>query len=115
MIYNINKATSEANIASSAINAGGNIAASIIESSSPMGWIDSLIDGISNTILGAVNYITQLGTTRNNNSAATEQIYWLKAREGNDEMTKNTGFYIIIGLALVAVTTIIIINNTKKS
>lgn len=115
MIRYINKATNEADIASSAITAGGNITSSIIESSSPTGWIGSLIDGISNTILGAVNYITQLGTTRNNNSAATEQIYWLKSREGNDEMTKNTGFYIIIGLALVLVTTIIIINNTKKS
>lgn len=102
MIRHINKTTDESNQSFSLMGEG------------PYAF-KTLWQEITKGIQAIVGSIASIGNTRNNNSAATEQIYWLKSREGNDEMTKNTGFYIIIGLALVLVTTIIIINNTKKS
>lgn len=112
MIRKYNKATSDAGaITSSAINAGGNIATAAIESANPLGWIGSVVDGISNVIGGVLSSITSLGNTRNNNSATTAQLYWLTARDGNDEQQKNSGFYIIIGLMVIAVVVVIIMNN----
>ena len=109
MIRNFHKATDD--IASSAIQAGGSIASPAIGAANPLGWVDS----VANAVADIFNGLFDLGKTRNTNSANTEQLYWLKAREGNDETYKNTGFYIIIGLAIIALSIIIILNNHKKS
>lgn len=107
MIHKINKGSGD-NSSSSGSSSGFSFG------SSGMAWA-KLWEEATNAVEAIIGGIADLGKTRSNNSANTEQLYWLKAREGNDEMTKNTGFYIIIGLVLVLVTTIIIINNTKKS
>ena len=97
-------------VASTAVTEGANLASGIMSG----GW-SFLIDAIVGVFYSAFGMITRIYNTRNTNSANTEQLYWLKAREGNDETYKNTGFYIIIGLAIIALTIIIILNNHKKS
>ena len=100
-------------ITSSAITTGGQIASSAINAANPMAWIGGVIDGVVGIFNGMFGTITNLGNTRNNNSAATEQAYWLTAKDRNDDTYKNTGFYIIVGLAVVAVTLVIIFKNKK--
>ena len=97
-------------VVGTAITEGASLASGITSG----GW-SFLIDAVVGVFNGVFGMITSISNTRNTNSANTEQLYWLKAREGNDETYKNTGFYIIIGLAIIAVTIIIILNNHKKS
>lgn len=97
-------------VVGTAVTEGVSLASGIMSG----GW-SFLIDAVVGVFNGAFGMITSISNTRNTNSANTEQLYWLKAREGNDETYKNTGFYIIIGLAIIAVTIIIILNNHKKS
>lgn len=135
MIRNIHKASGTANASNtttpgtttttSSAPTGGQIAGEVVGTAVTEGvglasgilsggW-SFLIDAVVGVFNGAFGMITSISNTRNTNSANTEQLYWLKAREGNDETYKNTGFYIIIGLAIIAVTIIIILNNHKKS
>lgn len=97
-------------VVGTAVTEGVGLASGILSG----GW-SYLIDAVVGVFNGAFGMITSISNTRNTNSANTEQLYWLKAREGNDETYKNTGFYIIIGLAIIALTIIIILNNHKKS
>ena len=96
-------------VAGTAVTEGMNLASDIMSG----GW-SFLIDAVVDVFNSAFGMITNISNTRNTNSANTEQLYWLKAREGNDETYKNTGFYIIIGIAIIAVTIIIIFNNKKS-
>lgn len=96
-------------ITNQVLETGGEIATSLLSEANPMAWIGDLIGGVTNIFSGMFN----LGATRNNNSAATEQIYWLTAKDRNDDTYKNTGFYIIVGLAVVAITLVIIFKNKK--
>lgn len=96
-------------ITNQVLETGGEIASSLLSDASPMAWIGAAIDGV----VGIFNGMFNLGATRNNNSAATEQAYWLTAKNRNDDTYKNTGFYIIVGLAVVAVTLVIIFKNKK--
>jgi hypothetical protein len=135
MIRNIHKASGTANASNTttpgaattttSAPSGGQIAGQVVGTAATEGvslasgimsggW-SFLIDAVVGVFNGAFGMITSISNTRNTNSANTEQLYWLKAREGNDETYKNTGFYIIIGLAIIAVTIIIILNNHKKS
>lgn len=135
MIRNIHKASGTANASNttttgaatttSSAPSGGQIAGQVVGTAVTEGvdlasgilsggW-SYLIDAVVGVFNGAFGMITSISNTRNTNSANTEQLYWLKAREGNDETYKNTGFYIIIGLAIIALTIIIILNNHKKS
>lgn len=134
MIRNIHKASGTANASTTTPGAttttssaptGGQIAGQVVGTAVTEGvglasgilsggW-SYLIDAVVGVFNGAFGMITSISNTRNTNSANTEQLYWLKAREGNDETYKNTGFYIIIGLAIIALTIIIILNNHKKS
>ena len=100
-------------ITGSLISTGGQIASTAINATNPMAWIGGVIDGAVSIFNGMFGTITNLGNTRNNNSAATEQTYWLTAKDRNDDTYKNTGFYIIVGLAVVAVTLVIIFKNKK--
>ena len=100
-------------ITGSVISTGGQIASTAINAANPMAWIGGVIDGAVSIFNGMFGTITNLGHTRNNNSAATEQTYWLTAKYRNDDTYKNTGFYIIVGLAVVAVTLVIIFKNKK--
>lgn len=97
-------------VVGTAVTEGANLASGIMSG----GW-SFLVDAVVGVFNSAFGMITSISNTRNTNSANTEQLYWLKAREGNDETYKNTGFYIIIGLAIIALTIIIILNNHKKS
>ena len=97
-------------VVGTAVTEGVSLASGIMSG----GW-SFLIDAVVGVFNGAFGMMSSISNTRNTNSANTEQLYWLKAREGNDETYKNTGFYIIIGLAIIAVTIIIILNNYKKS
>ena len=109
MIRNFHKATDD--IASSAIQAGGSIASSAIGAANPLGWIDS----VANAVAGIFNGLFDLGKTRNTNSANTAQTYWL-VDSSKDKSTKNplTGFYIIVGVMLVAVVLAIFLNNKNS-
>lgn len=104
---------SSKDITSTAIQTGGDIASSAISATNPLGWVGQLIDGVGKMVGNVMTSITSLGLTRNNNSATTQQLYWLTAKDRNEKQPKNIGFYIIIGLMVVAVVTIIIINNKK--
>lgn len=66
---------------------------------------------ITKGIQAVMNSIANISITRSNNSAQTQQFYWLQAREGDKTLTNNVGFYIIIGLLILAATTIIITNK----
>ena len=65
-------------------------------------------------ITGVFSMVTNLGTTRNNNAAQTAQMYWYKAGDRNDERETNNGFYIIVGLAIIAALVLFIMNNNKS-
>ena len=67
MIRNFHKAT--ADIASSAIQAGGSIASSAIDAANPLAWIGNIVDAVA----GVFNGLFDLGKTRNTNSANTAQ------------------------------------------
>ena len=105
--------TTNAGVTAGVINTGGQIASTAINAANPMAWIGDAINGAVQIFNGMFGTITNLGNTRNNNSAATEQTYWLTAKDRNDDTYKNTGFYIIVGLAVVAVTLVIIFKNKK--
>ena len=105
--------TTNAGVTAGVISTGGQIASTVINAANPMAWIGGVIDGAVSIFNGMFGTITNLGNTRNNNSAATEQTYWLTAKDRNDDTYKNTGFYIIVGLAVIAVTLVIIFKNKK--
>lgn len=66
----------------------------------------------------AVGYVmkgfSDAAINRNNNSAANFQTYWMLADKRADKLTNNTGFYLIIGLIIVAVAAIFITKNIKS-
>lgn len=101
-------------VASTAIDAAGKIGTAALSKVNPLGWVDSLISGVAGIFTGAFSMLGSLGTTRNNNSAQTQQMYWLTARDGNDERETNNGFYTIIGLAIVALTVYLIVKSVKS-
>ena len=66
----------------------------------------------------AVGYVmkgfSDAAINRNNNSAANFQTYWMLSDKRADKLTSNTGFYLIIGLIIVAVAAIFITKNIKS-
>ena len=100
MIRKINKTTGETNQSFSLMGEG------------PYAF-KTLWQEITKGIQAITGSIANISNTRSNNGAATEQIYWLTAKDRNDDTYKNTGFYIIVGLAVVAVTLVIIFKNKK--
>ena len=92
-------------------------------SSSGSGFLSSFGEGpyafktlwqeITKGIQAVVNGITSISNTRNTNAAQTEWIFWSTAKDRQTKMNNNIGFYIIIGLVIVAATTIIITKQKK--
>lgn len=109
MIRTFHKATDD--VTSSAIQAGGSIASSAIDAANPYGWIGDIADAVAGIFKGLFN----LGATRNTNSANTAQTYWL-LDSSKEKTSKNplTGFYIVVGVMLVAVVLAIFFNNKNS-
>lgn len=108
MIRQINKATD----GSTTTSTSGNGNSFSLMGEGPYAF-KTLWQEITKGIQAIMGGITNISTTRNNNSAAIAQTYWLTAREGATKTTGNTGFYIIVGLMIAAVFTVIIMNNKK--
>ena len=96
-------------VANTAIKEGTGLVAGILS-----GGASYLIEAVTGIFTGAFNMVTTMGTTRNNNAAQTAQMYWYKAGDRNDERETNNGFYIIVGLAIIAALVLFIMNNNKS-
>lgn len=99
---------------------GGQIAGSVLNTAITEGT--SLAAGILSAggsyviqaITGAFNSLVSLGTVANNNAAQTQQLYWYTAGDRNDDRETNNGFYIIVGLGIVALITFLIVKSRKS-
>ena len=101
-------------VASTAVTAAGEIGAAALSKINPLGWVDSLIGGVTSIVSTVTGGIVNLGTTRNNNSAANMQTYWITAKDRQEERDNNMSFYIIVGLMVVAAMVVLILENKKS-
>ena len=97
------------NIASTAIKVGTGLATGILS-----GGATYLIEAITGIFPGGFNMVSTICVKRNDNAAQTAQLYWVKAGDRNDERETNNGFYLIIGLAIIAFTVVLIVNSRKS-
>ena len=96
-------------VANTAIKEGTSLAAGILS-----GGATYLIDAITGIFTGAFNLVGTLGTTRNNNAAQTQQLYWYTSKDRNEERETNNGFYVIVGLGIMALVVYLIVKSHKS-
>ena len=96
-------------VTNTAIKEGAGLAAGILS-----GGATYVLEAITSVFTGAFNLIGTLGTTRNNNAAATAQLYWYKAGDRNDDRETNNGFYAIMGLAIIGFIVYLIVKQAKS-
>ena len=123
MIRKIYKASGQTNTAdsgSSAAQVGGSVTNTAIKEGTGLaagilsGGATYLIDAVTGIFTGAFNLIGSLGTTRNNNAAQTQQLYWYTSKDRNEERETNNGFYVIVGLGIMALVVYLIVKSHKS-
>ena len=123
MIRKIYKASGQTNTAdsgSSAAQVGGSVANTAIKEGTGLaagilsGGATYLIDAVTGIFTGAFNLIGSLGATRNNNAAQTQQLYWYTSKDRNEERETNNGFYVIVGLGIMALVVYLIVKSHKS-
>ena len=117
-IYTFNKSTDEAAAAvSSAANSEGSFDwASLLgaDGEGPYAF-KTLWKEITKAVGYVMTGIMNLGITRNTNSAEIAKTYWEHAHDRADNRDSNLGFYLILGLVLVAGLIVFIVNNKNSN
>lgn len=96
-------------VANTAIKEGTGLAAGILS-----GGATYLIDAVTGIFTGMFNYLGDLGKTRNTNAAQTQQLYWYTSKDRNEERETNNGFYVIVGLGIMALVVYLIVKSHKS-
>lgn len=119
-IYKVSGQTGTADSGSSATQVRGSVANTAIKEGTGLlsgilsGGATYLIDAVTGIFTGAFNLIGSLGTTRNNNAAQTQQLYWYTSKDRNEERETNNGFYVIVGLGIMALVVYLIVKSHKS-
>lgn len=113
-IYIRKASGNEQSVAAGAVSAGGGVATSAINAANPLGWINTLVGGVTSIVSTITGGIINLGVTRSNNDKEVKEVYWMTRKDRETEMDNNMGFYIIVGLIVVAAAVAFIVNSKKS-